>query len=215
MTSNTGSYQFVNLGNGKYKVDFNGVTTGNEYFTIKGNDADPTKNSKVEYVGTDTGLVLNVDPTTASSKTINAGVLMYDPSDTTTGLKVTLDKTSAELIITTAGINPTEQLTRTISPSYFDQIKDPTNAIQWTTTNGTGVGVTNGQIEGKSHGTGTIKVTIKDVYGNIAEDTVQVTVLNRIPLSCTINYNPSGNTNQNVTATLTGCNKAVTVTNNS
>lgn len=59
-----------------------------------------------------------------------------------------------------------------------------------------------------------MKVTIKDVYGNIAEDTIQVTVLDRIPLSCTINYNPSGNTNQNVIATLTGCNKSVTVTNN-
>jgi hypothetical protein len=213
MTSSTGSYQFVNLGNGKYKVDFNGVKQGNEYFTVKGNDADPTKNSKVEYVGANTGLVLNVDPTTASSKTINAGVLTYNPADTTNGLKVALNKTLTELTITTAGINPTEQLTTTISPSYFDQIKAPTNAIQWTTTNGAVIGVTNGQIEGKSHGTGTIKVSIKDVYGNTAEDTIQVTVLNRIPLSCTISYNRGSNTNQNVTATLTGCNKQVTVTN--
>ena len=74
--------------------------------------------------------------------------------------------------------------------------------------------MSNGLVEGKSHGTGTVKVTIKDVYGNTAEDTIEVTVLNRIPLSCTVSYNPASTTNQNVIATLTGCNKAVTVTNN-
>ena len=61
----------------------------------------------------------------------------YNPTDPVNGLKVGLNKSTTELIITTQGINPTEQLTTTISPSYFEQIKDPTNSIQWTTTNGT------------------------------------------------------------------------------
>jgi hypothetical protein len=211
-TDGDGEYLFTGLSNGYYKVDFNEVKQGTEYFTIKGNNADQANSSKVEYIGVNSGTVINVDPTKTLSKTINAGVLAYN----TTDLKVDLSETSAELIITTAGTNPKKQLTRTISPSYFDKIKDTSNAVQWSITNGNVVGVTNsGQIEGKSHGTGTIKVTIKDVYGNTTGATIQVTVLNRIPLSCTINYNPSGNTNQNVTATLTGCNKAVTVTNNS
>lgn len=62
-------------------------------------------------------------------------MLVYNPTDPTNGLKVALNKNATTLTITTTGINPTEQLTTLISPSYFEQIKDPTNSIQWTTTN--------------------------------------------------------------------------------
>jgi hypothetical protein len=69
-------------------------------------------------------------------------------------------------------------------------------------------------IEGKSHGIGTVTITIKDVYGNAAQAAINVTVLNRIPLSCSVQYHPHTATNQDVVASLTGCNKPITVTNN-
>ncbi|MDR3168948.1 MAG: hypothetical protein LBU27_04235 [Candidatus Peribacteria bacterium] len=50
-TSSTGAYAFSNLGNGNYKVDFNALKTPSQYFTIKGNTSDLTKNSTVEYIG--------------------------------------------------------------------------------------------------------------------------------------------------------------------
>jgi hypothetical protein len=52
------------------------------------------------------------------------------------------------------------------------------------------------------------------MYGNIAQASVNITVLNRIPVVCMINYTPATFTNQNVVATLAGCNKPITVTNN-
>jgi hypothetical protein len=200
-------------------VDFNQATTSaTPYFTLKGNDSDPGKNSRVEYVGTSQGVVFNIDPTTENAKYVNAGILAYTPSDPTNGLKAQLNKTVTTLTITTAGTNPTEQLTTTVLPTFFNQIKDPATPIQRTSSNPAVVSVigtqTGATLEGKTHGTGTITFTIKDVYGNTAQATVTVTVQNKIALSCTTTYSPNTNTNQNVIATLTGCNKSITVTNN-
>jgi hypothetical protein len=113
--------------------------------------------------------------------------------------------------------NPTQQLTTTVLPNFFNQIKDPTTPFQWTTSNPTVVSVTGTQtgatLQGKSHGTGIITFIIKDVYGNTVQAAVNVTVQNKIPLSCNITYQPNTATNQNVITTLTGCNKPITVTN--
>jgi membrane protease subunit (stomatin/prohibitin family) len=100
-------------------------------------------------------------------------------------------------------------------PTFFDQIKAPTNGITRTSSNTSVATVdTNGLLEGKSHGTATITVTIRDIYGNTAQATATVTVQNKISLTCNLTYQPTGRTNQNVTATLTGCNKPITITNN-
>jgi hypothetical protein len=167
LTDATGKYDFLDLANGDYKVDFNQVKTSTQYFTIKGNSADLTKNSTVEYLGVNSGTVISINPTTATSKTVNAGVLDYTPSSQ---LNVSLNKTGTTLTITTAGSNPTEQLVATILPTFFDAIKHPTNAIT-RTTNSTNVVTTtsDGLLEGKAHGTGIITVTIRDVYGNTAQ----------------------------------------------
>jgi hypothetical protein len=218
-TDSQGQYLFTGLINGVYKVDFNkATTTATPYFTIKGNDIDPTKNSGVEYMGNQSGVVFNVDPTAESAKYVNAGILGYNPNSTSNGLKVSLNTTATTLTITTAGQNPTQQLTTIILPTFFDAIKDPTTPIRWTSNNPSVVSVvgtqTGATLEGISHGTGIITLTIKDTYGNIAQAYVDVTVQNKIPLTCSIDYLPSSATNQNVVATLTGCNKPITVTNN-
>jgi hypothetical protein len=218
-TDSNGNYLFTGLSNGTYKADFHqALTTATPYFTIKGTDANPAKNSQVEPTGTYSGSVLNIDPTTQQAKYTNAGILVYNPTDTTNGLKIQLNKSATTLTITTAGQYPTEKLTTTLLPLFFNQIKDPTTPIQRTSNNPSVVSVigtqTGATLEGKSHGTGTVTVTIKDRYGNTAQAQIIVTVQNKIPLSCSITYQPSTATNQNVLATLTGCNKSITVTNN-
>jgi hypothetical protein len=215
-TDNAGMYLFTGLSNGIYKTDFNqAITPSTPYFTIKGTHTDPSKNSQVEPTGNQSGAVVNIAPTTEQAKYANAGVLAYNPTDTTNGLKIQLNKTATTLTINTAGTTPTEQLTTTILPTFFNTIKDPTTPIQRTSNNVNVVSVTtNGLLEGKSHGTGTVTVTIKDMYGNTAQASIDVTVQNKIPLTCDITYQPNGATNQDVVATLTGCNKPITVTNN-
>jgi hypothetical protein len=71
-----------------------------------------------------------------------------------------------------------------------------------------------GRVEGKQAGTATITLTIKDLRGNTETTTVTIIIENKIPLNCSIDYNPAANTNTNVVATLTNCNKPLTVTNN-
>jgi hypothetical protein len=52
-TAGDGSYLFTGLSNGTYRVDFSqAATSATPYFTIKGNNADPSKNSRAEYTGT-------------------------------------------------------------------------------------------------------------------------------------------------------------------
>jgi hypothetical protein len=218
-TDSQGQYFFTGLSNGTYKVDFNKATTTTApFFTIKGTHTDPSKNSQAEYLGSQSGAVININPTTEQAKYANAGILVYNATDTTNGLKAQLNKTAATLTITAAGQTPTQQLTTTILPTFFNAIKDPTTPVQRTSNHPSIVSVvgtqTGATIEGKSHGTGKITFTIKDVYGNTAQAYVDVTVENKIPLSCNITYLPPSATNQNVVATLTGCNKAITVTNN-
>ncbi|MDR3168947.1 MAG: Ig-like domain-containing protein [Candidatus Peribacteria bacterium] len=140
---------------------------------------------------------------------MNAGVLAYTPSSQ---LSVILNKTGITLLIISTGSNPTEQLLATLLPSFFNTIQAPTSGIVRTSSNTSIVSVdTNGLLEGKSHGTATITVTIRDIYGNTAQTTANVTVQNKISLSCELTYQPPVATNQNVTATLTGCNKPITV----
>jgi hypothetical protein len=69
-----------------------------------------------------------------------------------------------------------------------------------------------GLVEGKQSGTANITLTIRDLWGNTTTATATIHVENKIPVSCDIAYNPGTNTNGNVVATLTNCNKAITVT---
>jgi hypothetical protein len=92
-------------------------------------------------------------------------------------------------------------------PTFFNQIKDPTTPFQRISTDPNVVSVTGTQtgavLEGKTYGTGIITFTIKDVYGNTAQTTINVTVQNKIKPTCSITYQPNTATNQNVVATLT------------
>jgi hypothetical protein len=72
LTTAAGKYDFINLRNGDYKIDFNAVKTATYYFTKKGTDPDPARNSIVEPTGTNSGSVININPTTTTSKTVNA-----------------------------------------------------------------------------------------------------------------------------------------------
>jgi len=58
-------------------------------------------------------------------------------------------------------------------------------------------------------------VTFYDLVGNSGSTGIEITWIDKTPVTCTVTYDPSGKTNQDVTATLTGCNKDITVTNNS
>ena len=78
-TDTNGNYLFSGLSNGIYKVDFTDALGSYEYFTIKGT-GDKNLTSQVDYLGTDVGSVLNVDPVQISSTMINAGVLNYHPA---------------------------------------------------------------------------------------------------------------------------------------
>ena len=95
LTDVNGQYLFSDLSNGIYKIDFNAALGTYPYFTIKGS-GDKTVTSQVEYVGTDAGYALNVDPVQSSSTTVNAGVLKYAPA---TDLKVTLNTTGTTLTL--------------------------------------------------------------------------------------------------------------------
>jgi len=62
---------------------------------------------------------------------------------------------------------------------------------------------------------GTYEFEFTDLLGNTGSITAEVTRIDKDPVTCTITYDPTGKTNQDVTATLTGCNKEITITNNS
>ncbi|MDR2415908.1 MAG: hypothetical protein LBD75_04850 [Candidatus Peribacteria bacterium] len=103
-TDGSGNYLFSGLSNGIYKVDFTDVLgTGYKYFTLKGT-GDKSLISQVEYLGTNAGYVLNVDPVQLSSTTINAGILNYAPDS---DLTATLNTIAATLPLTIIGANPT------------------------------------------------------------------------------------------------------------
>jgi hypothetical protein len=195
---------------GTYKVDFNAIKSPTQYFTIKGTSMDLEKNSEVEYLGANAGTMSNIIPTSTTSKRVNAGVLDYSSTD----LKLSFNTTGTILAITSPSVTPKEQLIATILPTFFDSIKAPTDGMVRNTSNASVVTVTTtGQLEGKVHGTAVVTLTIKDLYGNTAQTSINVTVQNKIPVTCDIEYHPSTATNQQVVATLTGCNKSITVTN--
>jgi uncharacterized protein YjdB len=103
-------------------------------------------------------------------------------------------------------------LTAIITPDFFEQIKATANPITWSSNAPSVASVSaTGLVEGKQDGIATITFTAKDIRGNTQQATATITVENKIPLSCSVDYSPSNNTNTNVIATLTGCNKTITV----
>ncbi|MDR0607292.1 MAG: Ig-like domain-containing protein [Candidatus Peribacteria bacterium] len=210
-TDINGHYLFSGLSNGIYRADFNDALGTYAHFTLKGT-GDSSLTSQVEYVGANAGYSLNIDPVQSRAATINAGILNYIPS---TDLTPTLYITGAILTLTTTGVTPTTGLQSTIAPSFFPHIQATSNAITRSSSDPTVASVsTTGRVEGKQAGTTTLTLTIKDLWGTTQTATTILTVENKIPLRCTIDYNPNSNTNGNVVATLTNCNKVITVTNN-
>jgi Flp pilus assembly protein TadG len=63
-------------------------------------------------------------------------------------------------------------------------------------------------------GNGSFTFEFVDSYGNTGSETANVTWIDKTAPSCSVTYSTTGNTNQDVTAMLTGCSEAVTVTNN-
>ncbi|MDR2541319.1 MAG: hypothetical protein LBD11_06230 [Candidatus Peribacteria bacterium] len=59
-------------------------------------------------------------------------------------------------------------------------------------------------------GDGSFTFEFVDQYGNTGSETATVTRIDKTAPTCTIDYNPSTNTNQDVIATLTGCSETVT-----
>jgi hypothetical protein len=64
-------------------------------------------------------------------------------------------------------------------------------------------------------GNDTFTFEFTDAYGNTGSVTATVTWIDKTPPTCSIDYTPTTDTNQDVVAILTGCSEAVTVMNNS
>ena len=58
-------------------------------------------------------------------------------------------------------------------------------------------------------------VTFESIYGYTGDILVEVTRIDKTPPTCSIDYTPTTDTNQDVVAALTGCSEAVIVTNTS
>ncbi|MDE8332099.1 Ig-like domain-containing protein [Erysipelothrix rhusiopathiae] len=139
-------------------------------FTIKGQGTDGAKDSDVDVKGPNTGLVSSIDPTSTQSGQITVGVIDYD----LTALTVKFDKTSE-----TVKAKKEIDLGTTITPDSFSSIKE---SITFTSSK-TSVAIVSsaGRVTGQSEGTADITVTVTDIYGNTASDTIQITVTSNTP----------------------------------
>ncbi|WP_414843265.1 SdrD B-like domain-containing protein, partial [Erysipelothrix tonsillarum] len=180
-TQSDGSYKFTGLNNGNYTVDFNSAKKADEEFTFKGVGIDPMKDSDVSIVGTDRGIVKNISSTQSSGQEVTVGFIKYDVSK----LDVTTNDKNVQ-ILESLGANIFEKdlaPSIKISPSIFDTIKDTDGAITWSSSDVSTVTVSNGVIQGKKPGNAVVTVTIKDMYGNVATETINVEVVkNNIPV---------------------------------
>lgn len=175
-TAADGSYEFTSLPNGDYQVDFNGVIGLGQKFVIKDKGTDDTIDSDVEHTGTNLGKALAVDPTSAGSKYLYAGVIDYEAPT----IDITKDTTSIKQV-NVQQPNITELLAYTYTPSYLMLIKS--GDVTWTSSDSAKLTVdSDGYIRGITPGVYTVTAAITDVYGGYASDTIEVTVLtNEIP----------------------------------
>ena len=188
-TNNQGIYLFdytKGLGYGKYAIKFVEKNSGTYQYTIHNPSnrdidsdaiiANNLPNSGDQYKG----WVLDIDATKPTAKTIGAGFIAYNPP---IDLRVDITKSSTSIKMSNTQQTINELLAYTVSPTFFDTIKNPTNAYTWSSSNPAIVSVTNGSITGLQVGNATITLTIKDVYGNTTSDTIEVTVeSNNIPI---------------------------------
>lgn len=211
LSNSSGEFLFDSLNAGEYKIDFNTIKDNNDLRSAKSSNTDRSIAITTESSGLDAGWTLNLNLTNRILHYANAGILKYTP----TLLKIDLAQPSYDLLITSNTSHPTRKLLPIISPKYFDQIKATTDPITRSSQDSTIVSVTqDGTIRAETVGSTTITVTIKDKDGHTASKTVTVNVKDTIPVQCDITYSSSRITNQPVTATLTNCNKPITVTNN-
>jgi hypothetical protein len=179
VTDAYGMYEFNGLSNGVYRVDFNSTKTSTQEFTFKDQGSDESKDSDVDYVGTNKGFVDDIDPTTTTAKQISVGVINYDH---TTDLSVALNKTVTSLKQTNSQTIFTEQLTQSILPIFFNTIQAQSQSIVWSSNDPSVVTISGGLLQGVSQGTANTTITITDMYGYTASEQCAVTVTsNDIP----------------------------------
>ncbi|MBK2404675.1 hypothetical protein EPJ90_07510 [Erysipelothrix sp. strain 2 (EsS2-7-Brazil)] len=169
-TNADGTYAFGDLGNGDYQVNFNGVLGSNQMFTLKGQGNDGMKDSDVDVKGPNAGRVSSIDPTSTQSGQITVGVIDYD----LTQLTVKFDKSSE-----TVKAKKEIDLATTITPDFFNSIKE---SMTFTSSKeSVAIVSSTGRVTGQAVGTADITVTVTDIYGNTASDTIQVTVTSNTP----------------------------------
>ncbi len=190
-TDASGVYSFTGIGNGDYKVSFADVLTADQSFTKKDIGNDETIDSDVTITGTDVGRAININPVDEASKNVNAGIINYNP----TTLSAAINEEDQTLLAWNSSLQTGDRvvLTTTITPTNFDDIKASGNPIVWTTSDASVVSVSNGGLQGNAAGTATITFTIKDMFGNTASDSIEVTV--------TSNTAPTIETNSSSTLT--------------
>ncbi|MCA9364791.1 MAG: carboxypeptidase regulatory-like domain-containing protein [Candidatus Moranbacteria bacterium] len=172
-TNASGVYTFEGLSNGRYRVDFTNAISSNQEFTLKDQGADEAVDSDVFFTGSESGTVSDLDPTEPTSTQLNAGIIPYDGST----LSVMLNKD-----MTIMGVVDTEQLVETIVPIFFSSIQDSVDGIVWQSDDVAVVSVSNGLLQANDVGIATVTVTVKDMYGNMASDSVTVTTIDENPV---------------------------------
>ncbi|QIK70401.1 LapB repeat-containing protein [Erysipelothrix sp. HDW6C] len=169
LTQAGGTYAFEGLSNGDFYVDFNGALDSGYEFTLKNKGTDVSVDSDVDFTGDNKGKTVVLDSTKKTSQSISAGLIKYDA----TQLKANITKTETTIIAKNG-----EDLAFTIEPAIFDSIKQ---SVKWTSSDATIASVSNGYVSGNAAGKATITLTIEDIYGNIASDTIEVTVTPNTP----------------------------------
>jgi len=177
-TDASGQYEFNELSNGVYKVNFTNIKTNQQEFTQKNQGSDEALDSDVEFAGINEGTIEDIDSTITTSRNIGAGIIDYDYVN---DLHVSLNKGTTDIKLTTPEYIYTEQLVKTIFPTYFEDINATTNDITWSSSNPTTVSVSNGLIQGAQLGTATVTVTIEDMYGNTKSADCSVTITESEP----------------------------------
>lgn len=177
-TNSDGSYSFGDLGNGDYQVNFKGVLSSNQFFTIKGQGNDGSKDSDVDVKGPNVGLVSAIDPTSDNSSKITVGVIDYDQ----TKLSVKFDKATESV-----KAKKEVDLGYSTTPDFFDAIKDSVSFKS--NDNSIAIVSTNGRVTGQKVGNTTITITITDIYGNTASDTISLEVTSNTPPVLTLTKN--------------------------
>ncbi|MDR0853807.1 MAG: InlB B-repeat-containing protein [Clostridiales Family XIII bacterium] len=190
----TYAVRFVEKEGADYEYTFINKTVGNE---TTNSDAmvSPVETSK-NADGSYRGWATEIDATKPVAKTIGCGFLAYNPPvdlklDFATAKESQTVKVDANINVSADISTEDPEVIKDISPSFFDSIKDTAAAYTWEladssdsqyvtltneatrTVNITGVKKT---FNRPTKNTVTVRLTIKDIYGNTKSDTIEITV---------------------------------------